>query len=336
MYEPDESFEDQQAALDAADAISEKFEEEFKSIERFEITGSGLGHLSPIPVVRVYVVSDVAKQLLTEELKRRDNSRDYLFFEGARIEIVVTGRIELIQKSLPIASRAAAVKIELLPSLQEVASRVMKSPEQRKGVLMSEVTEKDIFETVMAIRMVFGQRNDEFRLEQTKTSVLMIVPTKKSAKEALPYIQETLDKYKCKAPVEVVVALKTLTAKSAESEPTEDSAPSESAPAPQPVQNKISDGLRSYLDQAVIPGDKGVDVQVHVAQPMTADEVSAKLEALFGPQGARLNSRTPTPNGAWVACVKRGLIRRFNEADWVTQVKKFYGDVRAYDANDAE
>lgn len=87
----------------------------------------------------------------------------------------------------------------------------------------TKVTKKDIFETVMAIRMVFGERDDEFKLEQTKTSVRMIVFSQESAEEALPYIQQTLVEYKCKVPVEVLVLLKTLTAKSAEPEAAEKS-----------------------------------------------------------------------------------------------------------------
>lgn len=76
----------------------------------------------------------------------------------------------------------------------------------------TEVTEQDVYETALRIRLVFGEQPDEFELEQTKTSVRFLVFSRKSAKEALPYIQQALNDYKCKAPVEIFVRTKTLKA----------------------------------------------------------------------------------------------------------------------------
>lgn len=94
----EQEFEKQQAALVAADEIADKFEKEFRSNKSFRITGTSLGHpQGSIPTVRVFVETAHAKQLLTEELKRRDNSHDFPFFEGAEIVLVVTGRLDLLQ-----------------------------------------------------------------------------------------------------------------------------------------------------------------------------------------------------------------------------------------------
>lgn len=81
-------------SLDEVDAIREEFDAEFKPITSFEISGSSLGHpLGSLPTIRVYVLSESAKQLLTAELKKRDDSRDFPLYKGARIQIVVTGEL---------------------------------------------------------------------------------------------------------------------------------------------------------------------------------------------------------------------------------------------------
>ncbi len=76
----------------------------------------------------------------------------------------------------------------------------------------TKITKQDVFETAMAIRMVFGEQPEEFKLEERRTFVRLTVFSLKSAEEALPYIQQTLDDFKCKAPVQIVVILKPLTA----------------------------------------------------------------------------------------------------------------------------
>jgi hypothetical protein len=130
------------------------------------------------------------------------------------------------------------------------------------------------------------------------------------------------------------VLLKTLTAQQAAPEPTEKPAEPESPPAP--VQDKLSEGLRAYLNGAAIPGDKSIDVSVHLVQPMRADEVNKNLSALFGPDSARVNDpRTVLTSGSWVVRVKRGLVERFNQADWVTKVNRYWGEAQPYSANEA-
>lgn len=188
----------------------------------------------------------------------------------------------------------------------------------------STITKQDVFETAMAIRMVFGEQPEEFKLEERRTFVRLTVFSLKSAEEALPYIQQTLDDFKCKAPVQIVVVLK-LTAQSAESKTAEKPETQESPATP--VQDKISEGLRAYLAEAAIPGDKGIDVSVHLSEQMTADQVNEKLEALFGTSGARVNDARPS-SSTFVVRVKRGLIERFNKADWVTKVNRFYGEAQ--------
>lgn len=198
----------------------------------------------------------------------------------------------------------------------------------------TKVTKKDIFETALAIRMAFGERPNEFRLEQTKTSVLMIVFSEASAEEALPGIQETLDQYNCKAPVEILVLFKTLTAQPAESKAEEKTEAPKSQATPK--QDKISEGLRDYLNRAAIPGNKSIDVSVHLEESMTTEQLNKKLVALFGDNGARVNDvRTVLASETWVVRVQRGLIRRFNEADWVTKVNRYFGEADAYSANHA-
>ena len=198
----------------------------------------------------------------------------------------------------------------------------------------NKITEKDVFETAMAIRMVFGDQPADFDLQQTKSSVRIIVFTRKSAKEALPYIQKTLNDYECKAPVEMFVPFKSLTAKPAESKAEEEDKTPESQEPPN--QDKISEGLRAYLNGAAIPGNKSIEVSVHLAESMTTEQVNKKLVALFGPNGARVSDvRTVLASETWVVRVQRGLIRRFNAAEWVTKVNRYYGEADAYSANHA-
>ncbi|MBX9878017.1 MAG: hypothetical protein K2Y22_06115 [Candidatus Obscuribacterales bacterium] len=194
----------------------------------------------------------------------------------------------------------------------------------------TKVTKKDIFETALAIRLVFGEQPDEFKLEQTKTSVRMIVFTQESAEEALPHIQQTLNEQKCKAPVEILVRLKTLKAQ-------EEGQPEEKPAAPEtPAENKLSEGLRAYLNQAAIPFDKGIDVSLHLKEEMSDIEVSKKLLALFGEHGARVIDARHDATKSRLVRVKAGLIRRFNEADWVIKVNRYYGEAQAYSANVAQ
>lgn len=199
----------------------------------------------------------------------------------------------------------------------------------------TKVTKKDIFETAMAIRMVFGEQPDQFELEQTKTSVRMIVFSQESADEGLPHVQQTLNESECKAPVEILVRVKTLTAQPLEAKTAEETTTQESPAEPtQEAQPKISAGLRAYLNEAAIPGNKGIDVSVHLEQSMTFAELNKKLVALFGADGARVNDvRTVVESSTWVVRVKRMLIERFNQADWVTKVNRFYGEAEAYSAN---
>lgn len=197
------------------------------------------------------------------------------------------------------------------------------------------VTKKDIFETAMAIRMKFGEQPDEYRLEQTKTSVVMVTFSKASAEEALPHIQQALKDYDCKAPVEVVVLLKTLTANSVEPA-TQEKSEAEVQPEKQ-AENKLSEGLLAYLAQAAIPGNKGIDVSVHLTQSMTADELNEKLAALVGSGNAPVNDPNRTGAGfsstAWVVRVKMAFIRRLNQADFITKVNRNYGEAEAYSAS---
>lgn len=198
----------------------------------------------------------------------------------------------------------------------------------------AKVTKKDIFETALAIRTKFGEQPDEFILEQTKTSVRMIVVSQESAEEALPFIQETLNEQQCKAPVEILVRLKTLTAESSSPE-----VPANGEDAEQPAEkaeSKLSEGLLAYLSQAAIPGDKFIEVSVHLTEPMTEGEVNNLLIALIGSGGARVSDvRTVVSSGSWVIRVKRGLIRRLNQADFITKVNRYYGEAEAYSANSA-
>ncbi len=194
----------------------------------------------------------------------------------------------------------------------------------------TKVTKKDIFETAMAIRLVFGEQPDEFILEQTKTSVRMIVFTQASADEALPYIQQTLNEQKCKAPVEILVRLTTLKAQEEIQAKEKSEAPAAQAP------DKISEGLRAYLSQAAIPFDRGVDVSLHLKEAMSDVEVSNKLVALFGECGARVIDARHDATKSRLVRVKAGLIRRFNEADWVIKVNRYYGEAQAYSANVAQ
>lgn len=88
--------------------LKTKFQKEFwpeldsgsKRRNRYGITLVGLGGnyyddktRENYPVIRVLALSKVAKKKLTAELQARDNSREFLFFEGAIIEIEVSGRI---------------------------------------------------------------------------------------------------------------------------------------------------------------------------------------------------------------------------------------------------
>lgn len=199
------------------------------------------------------------------------------------------------------------------------------------------VTKKDIFETALAIRMVFGEQPNEYRLEQTKTSVVMVTFSKESAEEALPHIQQALKDYECKAPVEVVVLLKTLTADSVE--PVAQEKPETGEQSERQVENKLSEGLLAYLAQAAIPGNKGIDVSVHLTNSMTADELNEKLSALVGSGNAPVNDPNRTRAGfssaAWVVRVKVAFIRRLNQADFITKVNRYYGEAEAYSANSA-
>ena len=91
-----------------AKELKRKFQKEFwpeldsgvKRRNRFGITGLGLGGnyfdsktRDYLPVIRVYALSNIGKKKLTAVLLTRDDSREFLFWEGAVIEIVVTGRI---------------------------------------------------------------------------------------------------------------------------------------------------------------------------------------------------------------------------------------------------
>lgn len=96
-------------SLDKADAIRDEFVKEFYpewnsgspgQENQYGITGTGLGGdtydcktSAYYPTVRVYVLSEAGKALLTAELQKRDSSHDFLYFEGAEIDIVVTGQI---------------------------------------------------------------------------------------------------------------------------------------------------------------------------------------------------------------------------------------------------
>lgn len=99
--------------LQQTNVIRNKFEAEFWSEENqsdenpyvdYGITGTSLGgsHYdgkTEYPRICVCVLSEAAEEKLTAELRKRDSSHEFLYFEGAYIEITVTGEIVLAAES---------------------------------------------------------------------------------------------------------------------------------------------------------------------------------------------------------------------------------------------
>ncbi len=95
--------EEEKKAMELKTKFQKEFWPEWDSVpkrrNRYGITLLGLGGTyydyktrENYPVIIVGTLSKVAKRKLTAELQARENSREFLFFEGAIIEIEVIGR----------------------------------------------------------------------------------------------------------------------------------------------------------------------------------------------------------------------------------------------------